>query len=127
MADKNININFPFRDSTKGYLLELTVTDAKAIKADLVHLLLTNKGERLYLPDFGTNLRKYLFAQNDAITETDIKSEIVSAVKKYIPNLHINNVEITASSRSEYGVEVRLDYSITDSVFETSDFVIIKL
>ena len=36
-------------------------TDKDAIRADLLHLLLTNKGERLYLPDFGSDLKKYIF------------------------------------------------------------------
>ena len=36
-------------------------TDKDAIRADLLHLLLTNKGERLYLPEFGSDLKKFIF------------------------------------------------------------------
>jgi hypothetical protein len=57
MANKvYININYPFKDSPKGFFLDLTETDNKAIKADLLHLLLTRKGQRLYNPEFGTRL-----------------------------------------------------------------------
>ena len=127
MANKSININFPFRDSSKGFFLDLTVEDTKAIKADLIHLILTNKGERLYLPDFGTNLRKYLFDPYDGITENEIKTEISDAIKKYIPNLKVNSITFEEASQSQYGAVVRLDYSITEDVFETKDFVIIQL
>jgi len=125
--EKNININFPFRDSKKGYFVDLTTTDAKAIKADLIHLLLTNKGERLYLPEFGANLRKYLFNPYDEITKQDIRDEIDEAVKTYIPNLVVTKLEIDQSTRSEYGVVVRLDYVVTTDVYESADFVIINL
>jgi len=127
MANKSININFPFRDSTKGFFLDLCVEDTKAIKADLIHLILTNKGERLYLPDFGTNLRKYLFDPYDGITEGEIKTEISEAIKKYIPNLKVNSIIFEEAPQNQYGAVVRLDYTITEDVFETKDFVIIQL
>jgi len=127
MANKSINIDYPFKDSPKGFFLDLNVTDTKAIKADLMHLILTNKGERLYLPDFGTDLRKHLFQPDDAITGGQIKDEINEAVKKYLPNLRITSVELSEAPESEYGVVVRIEYIITEDVFETTDFVIINL
>jgi hypothetical protein len=125
--NKSININFPFKNSSKGFFLDLTVTDVDAVKSDLMHLILTNKGERLYLPDFGTNLRKYLFQPYDNITTNDIKEEINEAVKKYIPNLRIVDVETSDSTQSEYGVEVKIKYILTEDVFETTDFIVINL
>lgn len=127
MALKNINIDFPFKNSPSGEFLNLNQTDASAVKADLMHLILTNKGERLYLPDFGTNLRAYIFEQNDSITYDDIKEEITEAIKKYIPNLKVNGVNVEQSEESDYAAIVRLDYTITEEVFETKDFLIIKL
>lgn len=127
MADKHININFPFENSPKGFYLDLNVTNSDAIKADLMHLILTDKGERLYLPDFGTNLRKYLFEPMDGITEDDIRTEISDAVRKYIPNLNITGLTITESELSQYGVTVKLNYVVSDDVFETKDSVTINL
>lgn len=124
---KFINIDFPFRDSQRGFFLQLNTEDSRAIKADLIHLILTNKGERLYLPDFGTNLRKYLFDPYDGITENEIKREIDDAVKKYIPNLRINEITFEEAPQSQYGAVVRLDYTLTEDVFEIKDFVIIQL
>jgi phage baseplate assembly protein W len=124
---KYINIDFPFQDSDKGFFLQLNDNDKQAIKSDLMHLILTRKGERLYLPDFGTNLLKYIFEQNESKTQSEIKDEISQTVKKYLPNLQINNVLVEQSEQNEYGATVRIDYTITDDVFVSTDFVIINV
>tara|TARA_R110000772_G_scaffold59675_2_gene134995 strand:+ start:419 stop:808 length:390 start_codon:yes stop_codon:yes gene_type:complete len=124
---KFINIGFPFKESDKGFFLKLNNDDKNAIKSDLMHLILTRKGERLYMPDFGTNLLKYVFEQNDSITQNSIKTEINDTVKKYIPNLKINDVLVTENPDTEYGVTIKIDYTVTNDVFEDTDFVIIEL
>ncbi len=127
MAEKFINIQFPFKDSPKGFFLDLTKTDDKAIKSDLLHLILTNKGERFYNPEFGTNLRRYIFEPNDNFTHSQIRDEIIETVKLYIPNLQINEVIIEQSEVSEYAARIRIDYTISQDVFETKDFVEIQI
>ena len=124
---KYININYPFRNSIKGFFLDLTETDNDAIKADLMHLILTRKGQRLYNPQFGTNLMKFIFEPNDELTLNDIKEEITSAVKKYLPKLQISEISVTESTESEYAAVLRIDYVITDEVFQTNDFVVINI
>lgn len=128
MADgKHININFPFKDSSKGFFLDLNKDDSAAIKADLMHLILTRKGERLYLPEFGTNLLTYVFEPNDDITQSEIRAEINQAVTKYLPNLIVNDVIVEQSDENEHVATVRIDYTVTDDVFETTDFIIINI
>jgi len=122
-----ININFPFQDSSKGFFLDLNDNDSSAIKADLMHLILTKKGERLYLPDFGTNLLKFIFEPKDGTTLSEIKSEIINTVKKYLPNLTIDEVIVEANENIEYSATIRIDYTVTDDVFESTDFIIINL
>ncbi len=124
---KFININYPFKNSNKGYFLDMNSDDRSAIKADLMHLILTKKGERLYLPDFGTDLLKFIFEPQDGLTLDNIKSEITTVVKKYLPKLQITQISVDQSSESEYAAVVRLDYTITDDVFTTTDFVIINI
>ena len=69
-------IDFPFRQSLKGDFLIMTETPEREIRANLIHLLLTRKGSRYYLPDFGTRLYQYIFEQNDAVTYNLIEEEI---------------------------------------------------
>lgn len=127
MAETFINIRFPFFDSPKGFFIEETKTDKKAIKSNLMHLLLTNKGERLYLPDFGTNLKQYLFEPNLEKVSADIRSEIQTAIDKYIPNLKVDRLTVSPLENNEHSVIVRLDYTVTNDTYQESDFVIIEI
>lgn len=128
MADgRFINITYPFKNSPNGFFLNLNSTDAEAIKSDLMHLLLTRKGQRLYNPDFGTNLLKYIFEPNDTLTFEALRDEVTNTIKRYLPNLSIKNISITESEDSEYAAIIRIDYVITDNVFDIVDFVIIKV
>ncbi len=122
-----INIAFPFQNSDKGDFIELTETDSDAIKSDLIHLILTAKGTRYYMPDFGTNLLQFIFEPNDQLTLGDIKQELVEVVSKYIPNLRIKELTVTQSEEVIYAAVVKIDYTVTDDVFQSNDSVTIKV
>jgi phage baseplate assembly protein W len=122
-----ININYPFKDSLKGFFLDLTETDNKAIKADLLHLLLTRKGQRLYNPDFGTRLLEYIYEPYDGLTFAEIKSEIETEINRYLPKIRLNNLTVDPSPLNEYAVLVTIDFTITDDIFESSDLIQINL
>ncbi len=115
-----INIDFPFKDSRNGFYFKLNQTDRDAIKADLLHLLLTNKGERLYLPDFGSDLQKYIFEPNDSITHEEIRDSLNDSISLYIPNLVVNSIEFKKNSIEE-SIIVELSYSVTDGTFSSTD------
>ena len=101
--------------------------DNQAIKADLLHLLLTRKGQRLYKPDFGTDLMKFIFEPEDGMTLTGIKEEIGNTVKLYLPQLQLDEILIEESTEDEHAAVVTISYTVTDAVFATSDIVVIKL
>jgi phage baseplate assembly protein W len=134
MADRFINITFPFKDDdVKNYFLKMNSSGYDAIKSDLLHLLLTTPGDRLYLPEFGTNLRQYIFEPNDSISREGIKSEIQDAVSRFIPNLKITQLDISEADESEYGSNaehsavVRIDYVVTEGALNKVDFVTITI
>jgi phage baseplate assembly protein W len=144
-------INFPFRDSFDGKYLDLSNYSNEEIRSSLIHLLLTRKGSRYFLPDFGTRLYEYIFEPLDGPTFNDIEIEIKDSVEKYIPNLLVTSIKVTGieteegtdvttdgnvennsydlpgMSEREYTAKVRIDYSITSDVFSSKDFVIINI
>jgi len=126
-SSRYININFPFKNSANGFFLDINSDEDAAIKADLMHLILTRKGQRLYLPDFGTDLLRFIFEPNDDLTLSMVKDEIKTVVKKYLPNLTVTNITVTESDISEYAVVVNIDYVITDGAFQTQDSVTINI
>lgn len=144
-------IDFPFRDSQIGDFVKMTESPEREVRANLIHLLLTKKGSRYFLPDFGTRIYEYIFDQNDMITFNLIEEEIREGVKKYIPNLDINSINIvsaeedpeeaTSYSQEEderlfrvsdqankpYTAKVKIDYTVNNGAFSSSDFIIINI
>lgn len=144
-------IDFPFRDSQKGDFLKMTETPEREVRANLIHLLLTRKGSRYYLPDFGTRLYEYIFDQNDVIAFNLIEEEIRESIKKYIPNLDINSIvvlpaeddpdndktfktdederlfRVSDDSSKPYTAKVKIDYTVNNGAFSSSDFIIINI
>jgi phage baseplate assembly protein W len=144
-------INFPFRDSSTGKYLSMSTTNEEEIRTNLVHLLLTRKGTRYYLPDFGTRLYEYIFEPMDGPTFSEIESEIRDSVNEYIPNITITSISVKPASEGEenkgsfitdndervyrvpgigtmeHTAKIRIDYNINDDAFNSSDFVIINL
>ena len=88
-------INFPFRRSTKGDYVSLSIDPEEEIRSDLIHLILTRKGTRYFLPDFGTRIYEFIFEIMDGTTFDLIKEDIRTAVNTYLPNVLINEISIT--------------------------------
>jgi len=144
-------IDYPFRDSSKGDYVKLTESPEREVRANLIHLILTRKGTRYYLPDFGTRIYEYIFEQNDVVTFNLIEEEIRDGVRKYIPNLDINSINIMSAeddpenvrsfsqdederlfrvsdaSTKPYTAKVKIDYTVNNGAFSSSDFIIINI
>lgn len=144
-------IGFPFVDSFTGRYLDVTESTEAEIRSNLVHLLLTRKGSRYFLPDFGTRLYEFIFEPLDGPTFSEIETEIRESAGIYLPGIRITNISITAASDSEedkgsyindndervfrvpnisnneHTAKVKIDYIINNDVFNSSDFVIINI
>jgi phage baseplate assembly protein W len=97
-------------------------TDKDAIRADLLHLLLTNKGERLYLPEFGSDLKKFIFEPNDEITHEQIKDNLNQTIIRFIPNILINDISFRNDAIEEL-IIVELTYTVTEGTFTSTDTI----
>lgn len=101
------NIKFPLGDdSEKNKYFQMTQITKDAFSSNLLLLLLTQKGERYYEPDYGTNLLKFIFEQNDDITITDIERELKETVSLYIPSLTINRITFNQFKDDNTGAEI---------------------
>jgi len=70
-------------------------TDERLIKNDLLQLLLTSPGERVMRPEFGTNIKSFLF---EPLTESDVedlRGNIISAVEQFETRVRIVDLIIT--------------------------------
>jgi phage baseplate assembly protein W len=74
-----------------------TYSTKEQIKSNLVNLLLTNKGERVFNPEFGANLKTTIFEGIVEDTSELIKELINFNVSLFMPEITITNIEITKS------------------------------
>ena len=91
-------ISFPFVDSFTGRYLDVTNSTEGEVRSSLVHLILTRKGSRYFLPDFGTRLYEFIFEPLDGPTFSDIESEIRDTIGTYMPNLQVTNITVEPAS-----------------------------
>jgi phage baseplate assembly protein W len=90
-------IGFPFIDSFTGRYLDVT-NNRRRNKIKFGSFLLTRRGSRYFLPNFGTRLYEYIFEPLDGPTFSDIESEIRDSIRNYMPNLQIINITIEPAS-----------------------------
>lgn len=74
-------------NTNKGYFTK--VAGVELVKQNLLQLLGTERGERVMLPNYGCNLRKYLFQPLDEQTFNAIKNEILFSINKYSKGIEI--------------------------------------
>jgi phage baseplate assembly protein W len=94
---KNIVIGVSLPFNAPG-VFNKTYSTKEQIKSNLINLLLTDKGERIMNPEFGTDLRKSLF---DNITDSSIeilKAKIIDAVNIFIPEIFLEDIIIEPDS-----------------------------
>jgi len=70
------------------------------VKSDLLALLLTEPGERVMLPEFGTPLKQFFFEQNDSVIVERVKEAIANSIRTWEPRIAVSAIEVTNSGDS---------------------------
>lgn len=91
---KYLGTPYPIVQDPGGYLH--TEYGVRKIKADMLSLLLTNPGERVMLPSYGTPLKKLFFEPNDPIVQAQAKKMIEASIKAFEPRIRITQIDISA-------------------------------
>ena len=114
------NITYPFKDDNETRrFIQMNQVTKDSYSSNLLLLLLTQKGERYYESDYGTNLLKYIFEPNDNLTSTQVEEEIRNTVSLYIPEVKItsvtfnwlNDIDGHAISDNQLNVNVQFVYT----------------
>ena len=98
---------------------------ATAVKRAIVGILKTNFNERVFQPEFGSNIRALLFEPMNPITEQRMKTEVEEAVKRHEPRAQVIGVTVEAQEdQNRYMVKILINLSSAaepqelDSYFE---------
>tara|TARA_R110000803_G_scaffold116939_4_gene185479 strand:+ start:638 stop:1045 length:408 start_codon:yes stop_codon:yes gene_type:complete len=95
------------------------------IKANLVNYLLTNRGERVFRPSFGADLRNMLFENILDITTDDLKNTIQNDITQFFPNVEIKEIEFN-NKPDENIVNFTLTYQIVNFGGEDSINILLQ-
>lgn len=111
MADPRIrSFAFPFQ---KGQLaFPKLATDTDAIKASVIQIVTTMKGERVMRPDFGCNAFSYVFENNSQDFRINAEREIRQALSRWERRIRVDSVGISSDDITEPG-QILIDISYT--------------
>jgi Bacteriophage baseplate protein W len=77
------HLAFPFRIGGDGRTVCVRSLD-EHVKGEILQLILTNLGERAFLPDFGGNARRLVFEGADETTTGMAKSMLSQALSRWL-------------------------------------------
>ena len=103
-----VGVSLPFNDKA---CFNTTFTTQEAIKSNLINWFLTNQGERPLNPNFGGNLRQFLFQQISEDTLEFLEEDIQSQLGTYFPSVIVENLEISTQPDRQT-IDVLLKYSV---------------
>jgi hypothetical protein len=127
-----VGVSVPFAGSTisgSDAVFNSTYTTTDQIRSNLINFMLTNKGERPLNPNYGSDLRRYVFSN---ITEEslgtnigiqDLKNNLLGEVRTNFPEINIINLEITPSIDTNT-VNINLTYSFFGGQLNTIDITV---
>ena len=87
-----------------------------SIKESIKNIVLTNKGERLFQPNFGCDINASLFENIDNNTVLILRDNIKRAIRTFEPRCDLKNVEIIADLDTN-----NLQATVVFSVINTSN------
>ena len=85
---------YPIQKDPRGLLY--SQRGVSQMRSDLLVLLLTNPGERVMLPEFGTPLRTLMFEQNDGTIETQAREMIINSIKLWEPRIVVSAIDVSS-------------------------------
>ena len=88
------HLAFPFRIGTDGRTAA-PASDAEHVRDELLQLLLTAPGERLFLPPFGAGVRRLVFEPASDVLRGVVKARITQALSRWLGHrLTVEMIEV---------------------------------
>jgi phage baseplate assembly protein W len=115
--NRGIGIKLPFSEYN---VFTVNYTTKNQIKSNLTNYMLTNKGERVFNPEFGADLRRLIFDQNSDFTNA--KDILLENLGVYFPMITVENLEFTSDINRNI-LNIKLVYSINND----ADSILIQI
>tara|TARA_R110000868_G_scaffold189304_1_gene432233 strand:- start:262 stop:669 length:408 start_codon:yes stop_codon:yes gene_type:complete len=106
-----VGVSIPFNNNSVFFS---TYTTQDAIRNNLINFFLTNKGDIYLNPNFGANLRIFIFEQISSNSMDDLKETVQSLISQYFINIKVDNLNILQSPDTNE-VTIQLYYTIINT------------
>ena len=103
-----IGVSLPFN---APQVFTQTYTTKDQIKSNIINYILTDKGERIFNPNFGSNIRKYIFENITTNSISNLQNQLQDDLKSYFPNVIFNEVKIIPNF-DDNSINIVVNYSI---------------
>lgn len=106
------------------------VSEAEDVKEALEILFTTAIQERLHYPEYGCDLKKFMFEEINRTLVIQIRQLISETAKKYESRIHVQNIDITQSETDAHLLFINIDYDIktgTTNIENTVQTIILPL
>jgi|TARA_B100000035_G_C20714786_1_gene428593 phage baseplate assembly protein W len=110
--DVSIGLSLPLGHSDSGFF-EQTQTTLKQTSTNIKNLLLTMKGERPFLPEFGCDIYSALFEPIGDETTAKIEDSIKDAIAQWLPHVVLNRVDVNVDMQVPNQINVDLEFGVT--------------
>ena len=104
--DRAIGVSLPFSGEA---VFNSTFTTAEQVKSNLLNIVLTEPGERVFKPNFGVGLRSHLFENN--VNREELKTRINNQIELYLPQIELVNVSVDKAADS-HELYVKIYYKV---------------
>ena len=122
----SVGIKLPFGrqpGSSKGYFAT-TDTTLDAVKQDVRLLLMTQRGERLFQPLLGMDIRRFLFEQVTENTIVEIENDIVDTFERWLPFVNLSEINIDLESKNQIRINVQFNIENAPTELESVGVVL---
>jgi phage baseplate assembly protein W len=100
---------FPFRIGSDGRTAAVGGLD-EHVHDEIVQLILTANGERLFLPQFGTNVRRLIFDNLDDAVASLTKTTVANALSQWLGHrVHVSRLDVAVDQST---ISVDLSYQV---------------
>jgi len=106
--NQNVRIGVVFPFDVSG-VFRSSNTTREQVKSNIIHVLLTDPGEKYYNSSFGVGLKQLLFEQN--IDTGEIEGRITSQLGLYVPEIEVKNVMVK-DPPNDHKIYVTLSYNL---------------
>ena len=102
-------IKFPFTaENNDRFFIDINEGVDGKLASEILHVILTPKGTRIRMPDFGTDLIRYIFSPND--DWESVRNEIVSSVAKYVHGVTVTDINVTSEEDNNIYIDILYQY-----------------